>query len=149
MPAPRAEVRPATEADIALIEPRIQDLVELWRAFRQTPEEAMRLGITHGRAWYGEIDGQPAAMFGVVPHGRTGVPWAIFTRVVERYPIAFLKACREPLRAMQAEFDELVNYVDASNTKAIGWLVHLGFTVHPAEAFGIEGKQFHRFDWHV
>ena len=36
--------------------------------------------------------------------------------------------------------------VDARNARAIRWLRWLGFRIHPAEAHGIQGLPFHRFE---
>lgn len=147
--AHRVEIRPATLADIERIEARHQDREELWTSYRHTPEQAMRYGIEQGAACAGFIDDEPGGIFGVAAKGRVGAPWAIFTALVERHPRMFFKACHLPLMAMQSNFDYLVNYVDARNEKAVTWLKWLGFTIHPAEPFGVDQLPFHKFDWHV
>lgn len=143
------EIRPATLEDIALIEAREQDRLELWASFHHTPKQAMRYGLEHGAACIAFIDDEPAGIFGVVAQGRAGAPWAVFTDVAERKPRAFLKACRLPVAAIKSNFDYLVNYADARNSRVLAWLKWLGFTVHPAEPFGVDQLPFHKFDWHV
>lgn len=141
------EVRVATLRDVELIEARPQDVDELWSSTRQTPEEAIAFGINYGEAWIGFIDGEPAGIFGIVRRGEIGCPWAVLTSTIERNPIAFLRACRKPIEHMKASCGTLMNYVDVRNTKVIAWLSWLGFTIHPAEPFGLDGGLFHRFDW--
>lgn len=145
----KVSVRAAKLCDIARITPREQDVDELRAGLGGTPEQAMRFGIEMGTAWYGAIAGQPAGIFGFVQDGRIGCPWAVFTEVVERYPQSFLKACRPYVARMKRECDVLYNFVDARNTRVIRWIEWLGFTVHEAAPWGVEGRLFRRFDWHV
>jgi hypothetical protein len=144
------EFRPATLRDIGLITPREQDRTELWDGFHHTPEEALEYGISEG-ATFATLYGEPAAIFGcvdgVVPG--QGIPWAIFTDAIERYPLTFLRHARGPIEAMKANRRELVNFVDARNGHVVKWLKWNGFTIHPATPCGVEQKPFHRFDWHV
>lgn len=107
----------------------------------------MRYGIENGPAWIGALNGEPLGIFGVVPVERVGCIWAVFTELTEGHPMTFLRACREPLKQLQSEYDMLVNYVDAANTKVISWLTWLGFRMEKPAPFGIERKPFRRFEW--
>jgi ribosomal protein S18 acetylase RimI-like enzyme len=46
---------------------------------------------------------------------------------------------------MQDLFPVLVNYIDARNVDAIGWLQSLGFTVEDALPHGPDRLPFHKF----
>lgn len=77
-------------------------------------------------------DGKPIAIFGVrpLPGGRVGVPWMLTTvhmTMAQRRAVA--KASAAAVARMRAEFSTLKNFVHASNTRAIRFVQHLGFTV--------------------
>jgi hypothetical protein len=97
-------------------------------------------------AWTYEVDGEPAALFGVVPsaHGY-GVPWLLGTPATTRYPSEFWRHSVPAVRRMTEAFALLANYVDARNRPSIRYLRRLGFTIHPAEPWGVAGRPFHPF----
>ncbi len=81
-------------------------------------------------------------MYGIINYGDHSVVWAVFTRAIERHPIAFL---RESKRLADAFPCEVVNHVDARNVKAVKWFRWLGFLVSDPEPYGPNGALFHRF----
>jgi hypothetical protein len=95
------------------------------------------------------FDGEPVAMFGVVPAstltGR-GVPWMVASATLDRHQRLFLRHCRPAVEQMGRMFRHLCNHVDARNTKAVRWLAWLGFTVHPAQPHGPDRLPFHYFE---
>jgi hypothetical protein len=105
-------------------------------------ELCMRRGMLAGGARTVFIDDEPAAMFGIIDYGDHDVVWAVFTRAIDRHPIAFL---RESRRLAEAFDREVVNYVDARNEKAVKWFRWLGFDVSEPEPYGPAGALFHRF----
>lgn len=143
------ETRQAYLTDVDLISPRQQDAEELWAGFRVTPRQALIAGIEGSSATFFSINGNPGGIFGCTDHGELGIPWAIFTETIERYPRAFLKACREPVTTMKKKHSHLMNFVDARNTHVIGWLEFMGFTIEAAQPFGVDQMPFNRFSWHV
>lgn len=140
------EIRPAVLSELTLMVPRQRDIDELWSSCRYTPYKAIEFGITHGKAWVGYIGTDLLGVFGVVPHGEIGAIWAVFTDSIERHPISFLRSCLGPLKTMKSEYSVLINYVDERNTKVIQWLRWLGFTIYPAEPYGVDQLPFHRFE---
>lgn len=142
-------VRQAYLSDVDLIAPRRQDSAELWAGYRVTPRQALIGGIENSDASFFTINGKPGGVFGCTDHGSLGVPWAIFTATIEKHPREFLRACRGPVEAMKAKHSQLMNYVDARNEKVKAWLQFMGFTLLPAEPFGVDQLPFHRFEWHV
>jgi hypothetical protein len=105
-------------------------------------ERCMRLGLLAGGARTVFINDEPAAMFGIVDYGDHNIVWAVFTRAIERHPVAFL---RESKRLADAFDREVENFVDARNVKAVKWFRWLGFEVSEPQPYGPEGVLFHRF----
>jgi len=137
---------------------RQADIDELWAANRVSPDYALRRGIACSTlSWTGTVDGRPVCIFGVAPAsllGSVGVPWMIGTQEIDSHAKAFLRRNKAYVEHMAELYNYLVNFVDARNTRAIGWLKWLGFTVHEAKAHGPDGLPFHLFDmranhvWH-
>jgi hypothetical protein len=105
-------------------------------------ELCMRMGLFAGGARTVFINDEPAAMFGIIDYGDHNVVWAVFTQAIDRHPIAFL---RESRRLAEGFDREVVNYVDARNTKAVKWFRWLGFEVSDPVPYGPNGALFHRF----
>lgn len=143
---------PATLELIEAMEPHVRqaDIEELRAAGGNTPGEAMREGLRMSmEAWIGLVDGEPICCFGVNAVsllGRSGVPWMIGTDRIDRHAAGFLRRCRPVVQGWSESFDLLWNYVDARNTRAIRWLRWLGFEILPAQAYGLLGLPFHRFE---
>ena len=78
--------------------------------------------------------------------GGVGVPWMVAARLVEQYPLAFLRRCRPAVDYMAERYPVLTNAVDARNALAIGWLRWLGFTIKPAIPVGPDRLPFHPFE---
>lgn len=137
-------MRESMPGDTWLMLPDVRqaDIDEL-AALGVTPEHAIRYGLQHSSVtWTAFFDGHAGAMFGVVDRDGFGVPWAVFTTVIDRMPVTFLRASRRYLDQLARP---LVNYVDARNTKTVQWLSWLGFAIDDPEPFGIHGEPFHRF----
>ena len=96
--------------------------------------------------WTIEVDGEPAALFGVAPSDGTGSPWMLGTPALERAPKQLTKLGRQYVRLMNDKYATLLNYVDARSLKSVYWLARLGFTVQKeTEPYGAFGLPFHRF----
>jgi hypothetical protein len=136
-------IRATLPGDYYLLLPDLRQVeVDELAALGNDSERCMRLGLLAGGAQTVFINEEPAAMFGIVDYGDHNVVWAVFTRAIERYPIAFL---RESRRLADAFDREVVNYVDARNVKAVKWFRWLGFEVSDPVPFGAGGELFHRF----
>lgn len=116
--------------------------VEELAALGVDSELCMRRGMLAGGARTVFINDEPAAMFGIIDYGDHNVVWAVFTRAIDRHPVAFL---RESRRLAQAFDRDVINYVDARNVKAVKWFRWLGFDVSESEPYGPAGALFHRF----
>lgn len=98
----------------------------------------------HCRAFY--LQGELAGIFGCVRHdAEIGWPWLISGRAVERNRKAFLLACREQVEQMRLNHRTLLNFTDARYARALAWMRWMGFEMHPAVPYGIDGEPFHPF----
>lgn len=147
-----AEVRivEARGEHVALIAARMRaaDAAECWRGYRNTPEVALRESLAcSSSAWVAYVDGEPAAMWGLVPvSAASGIaaPWLLTTDVVERIPLTFVRQSLAYVRRAQDVFPMLVNFVDARYTRALRWAAALGFTIARPEPLGPDGELFCR-----
>lgn len=100
-------------------------------------------------SWTWLEDGLPLAIFGVGTRtliGDVGEPWLLTAQGLERHPIRFLRGSLNALSQMRAMFPRLENWVDARYVVCVRYLGWLGFTVHPAQPYGMRGQPFHRFE---
>lgn len=74
-----------------------------------------------------------------------GSPWLLATDEVARCPGALTKLTKGHIAQMLGTYSALYNYVDARNTDSVRWLERIGFTVEPAEPYGVAGLPFHPF----
>lgn len=127
----------------------------------QDTAEIVALGFSDARAalehalhrsdhvWAVLLDEEPVMLFGVSPKtmlSNTGVPWALGSGKLRG---AFIEAARKSRRLadyMLELYPYLENYVDARHTTSVKWLKFCGFTIHPAEPYGVNGELFHKFD---
>lgn len=110
---------------------------------------AMQRGYEASEAcWVGTIDGRPVCVFGVVRWSTlsmTGTPWLLATDEFEEEGLAIVKLSKTYSNLMKKRFRLLQNFVDVRQEKSIKWLKWIGFTIEPAEPFGVLGMPFHRF----
>lgn len=113
--------------------------------------EAVKL--SYGRlgrmAFVAELGGKIVSLWGYVPAsalGETAFPWMVGTNDLARIPGILKRTTTTYCGVVLGEYPLLVNYVDARNTVSIRWLRSVGFTLGPAEPFGVEQLPFHRFE---
>ncbi len=146
------EFKKADEMEARFIATHVReaDYLELADGTLTHPYDAMIRAINDDpeRSVTAYINGIPVCMFGVTPAGiclSSGIPWMIGTHFIDKTPKSFLRKCRDVVCKISNNFDYLVNYVDARNTRAVEWLKWLGFTINEAEPYGPKGLLFHKF----
>lgn len=149
----RVEISRALPEHIGAVAARVRqaDRVELHLAACELPEETLQRALAASSlAWTGMIDGVPVCMFGVSPGvilGDVGHPWMVGTDLVDRYPRTFLRRCKGCVKEMLAAYSTLENFAHEENTRALQWLIWLGFKVAmPGERMGPFGARFCRFE---
>lgn len=128
---------------------RERDADEIAAASGRDPLVSIQLSVAASvwsRAFY--YDGELMCIAGLAlfHDGRLAAPWALSTSMLDTRPKAFVKHSRSLVRDMLATHPHLYNFVDARNTKSIRWLRSVGFTIHPAIAYGVSGLPFHPFE---
>lgn len=129
---------------------RLADREELMASNAMSPAEAMHEGLrTASAARTGFVDGEPICMFGVSPYEPQpviGIPWMIGTDLLERHQRVFIRRCHREFAAVCEGYHYLVNWVDDRNVVAHRWLQWMGFRLHEAAPYGVEGLPFRMFD---
>lgn len=129
---------------------READRIELWASGHDDALQVLRDGVK--RSTHCSIacaDGVPGAIIGLSPINLiSGVaaPWMLGTEAIMDNRRALMSYTPDYIRIMLKAYPHLVNYVHAPNTKAVRWLRHIGFVLHPAEPYGPYGEPFHRFE---
>jgi hypothetical protein len=99
-------------------------------------------------SWTVEADGEVVCMLGLTAVsllGDHGVPWMLGTPLVDVHRRGLVRIAPSYIARMLAIYPTLLNAVDARNTKAIGWLRRVGFTLLPPQPLGVAGLPFHIF----
>ncbi|MCK8788008.1 hypothetical protein M0638_26995 [Roseomonas sp. NAR14] len=143
--------RPAEAADVAWIGPRLRpaDVAEV--AASSGIPAARGLALSHAAssmAITAEADGEPAAMFGVVPGSALlgeAVIWMLATPAADRQARAWLREAPQWIALLGDGWRVLRNHVDVRNRASVRWLVRMGFRLEPAVPFGVEGRPFYPF----
>lgn len=149
-----ADIRifPAAPADAQALAPllRPEDAAESWALDGREPVEGLLDSLQQSaRAWAASVDGEPAAMWGVVPIGLltgTAVVWLVTGQAVDRNRVTFLKECRRRLAEIQHDYPILVNVIHAKYTRAVRWATWLGFDVSKPFVHGPDGEPFVRIE---
>ena len=149
---PAYAIVPGTQEHVAQMLPHIRqaDRNEVMASAGRTVEDLLGRSVEQAElVWAGLVNDKVACIFGVTGASllsETGIPWMIGTHLVEQHAKAFLRRNRLIVATMLVRYPHLKNYVDARNTKAIEWLRWLGFSLKPAEPFGVYLMPFHPFE---
>lgn len=144
--------RPLQAGDIAHIAEHLRaaDRDELRAAKGEGVDfhDALGMSVLRSSHVWIAADAEPVAVFGVAPVSileGIGSPWFLSTPAAYKHPRALVVEGKRYLARMREVYPNLVNYVDERNEQSIRWLKRIGFTVHPAEPYGVAGRPFHRF----
>jgi hypothetical protein len=95
------------------------------------------------------VDGEVAAMFGLAGDGLgdTGEPWLLTSPAAERLaPFRYLRCGQTAVAEMLRAKPVLHNYVMASYTRAVRFVLLLGFTLGEPEPMGPNRVLFRKFE---
>lgn len=93
--------------------------------------------------------GEPVAVFGVAPLPHAAgyaSPWMLGTDTLSRHGRDIVQLGKRFAGRWNAEYEHLLNFVDARNTRSIAWLRHSGYSIRPAQPHGVNGEMFHLFE---
>lgn len=149
---PKYAIVPATLEHVTAMLPhvRIADRHEVMASSGLPMEAALPDSVKRSdMVWAGMVDDKVACIFGVAGASilsTTGYPWLLGTDLIEQHAKAFLRRNRAMVKVMLERYPYLTNYVDVRNATAISWLQWLGFTILPAEPYGMYRMPFHPFE---
>ena len=126
---------------------RKQDADEVKASHGYLPRQALKVSVEQSvKSTVILYKERPLAIFG---YGKLapgdGRPWMLSSEDVVFHPKAALIYGRQGVSEMLQDCDYLANYVSESNLLSKKWLKKLGFTLSPAESYGIHGEKFHYF----
>lgn len=144
-------IREARVVDIQALKDRLReaDIKEVIAAGNENAESALKNSFTRSSLRYCvDIDGAPAAMFGIVPdRGGTilggsvsGNVWFLGTAEMSKIKKTFVKLSRRIIASFLAEWPLLWNCVDARYICSVAWLRSCGAIFGPD--FEINGVDF-------
>ena len=148
------EVRPSSIDDAALLAPLLReadrDEMEAVLGAGYDCEAALKYGIEVSYQPYtGFMDGEPAAVFGVIPEPvkkKVGAIWMMGTDAIPQNPIPFLRSSLIWRDELFEPFNLLWNTVDKRNTLHIRWIKWLGFQfIREIPQFGEQKLPFIEF----
>jgi hypothetical protein len=145
----RFAIVPATPEHADALAPRMRaaDVAEVLASDGHAPAEALRYAIAAStEAWAWLVDGEVGAIWGLGLLSFVGdvwTPWLLTSELVDRFPKAFVRGCREQLGQL-GWHHVLVNFIDARHARALRWAKALGFELGEAVPYGPAGLPFRR-----
>lgn len=128
---------------------RAADLAEIEASTGGDPLDVLLISIAlSDAAWAWCRDGVPIMVGGVTPHPtdpEVAIPWALGSDEVSTDKAALLDMLAQRQLWTSSRYKRMENHVDARNKPALKFLELAGFTIHPAEPYGVLGLPFHRF----
>jgi hypothetical protein len=126
------------------------DAAEVMASHGWTPADAVRHSVRGSVEVFAAVkDDVPIAVFGVRLKSflsTEGHPWMLSTGGLPEHGHRAARASKRVMAYWLKKHTDLYNYVWAENEMAIKWLRWMGFTIHPAQPYGVAGELFHRFD---
>lgn len=145
-------VREATFYDVIDMHDDMRQSVkdELWAIGALTPLEALTQELEFCEdCRVFEVDGKPLCIWGVYQDsiiGNSGRPWLMCTEALSKHKYEFIRLCKNELVSILSRYDILHNVVDVRNVAAIKWLKWMGFKFFPAEPWGVESREFYKYE---
>lgn len=137
----------STDADLPFVSENIRDEDrDECLAVSESVEAILRYSVKESEhAWTARYFGEIVCVFGVatqVDEPSVGCPWMICTNAISRCPKQILRSAPVYLQFMEHRYSVLKNVVLASNTSAIRFIEHLGFTLGEPIEMGRRNQEF-------
>jgi len=128
-----------------------EDVEEVWAAGHVVPQKALSIGRARSRDTQTFLaNGRVLCIFGVgqiEAFKNVGVPWMLSSGELPKHYWRFARGSAEWMKQQTSKWTEMINYVDARNSRAVRWLAWLGFDIDVPRPYGPDDMPFHRFSW--
>lgn len=143
-------VRRSTKKDVEYLKTHLRqsDVDEIWASNHITPEGALEKGLDNSIFCCTVLNGQPIAMFGIVPHSILGYEasvWMLASDDLKKIKKRFLRHSKYFINMMLDFYPSLFNFVDDRNKDSINWLKYCGARIYDPKPYGVENKPFRYF----
>jgi len=152
MSRPAVEIRAPRPGDVEFVAQhmRAADAAEVRAGGREPLEALQRSVAVSALTWTAEVNGRPAAVFGVAPLGSAldprGAPWLLGTDDVPRSRRALAALTPRYIAEMLGMFPHLINCVHSRNAVAVTWLTRSGFVLGDTFDHPVTGEPFTTFE---
>ena len=146
----KVTVAPAMQEDVDFLRTRLRagDVRECDAALGVSGADGLQMSydVSH-LCWVGLHGNEPVLMFGVGHRDwdEHGYPWMLASDNIVKVRRELRNWSKEYIGKMLDQYPSLMNHVDARQPVAVRWLEWCGFTIEPAEPWGVQGLPFHRF----
>ena len=127
---------------------RLSDQNEIWASHHLYPQEALTRGVDDSIFCCTVLNGNPMAMFGIVPEtllGEKACVWLLASNDLVKIKRRFAKHSRYFVDMMLEYYPYLYNHVDDRNNESIAWLRFCGATIEEPKTYGVENMPFRYF----
>ena len=143
-------MRASVRDDIKYISDNLRenDIKEIWASDNILPLDALAEGFNESIACWTISNGNPIAMFGIVPEtvlGNKACVWLLATDGISDIRRRFARRSREFIKTLHEWYPYLYNYVDDRNKDSIAWLKFCGAKINEPEEYGVERMPFRYF----
>lgn len=138
-----------TEAHIKELAETMQqaDKDSVWATGHLLPEQAIRISLEKAEESRTFLIGDRVAAIVGVGKGsllcESRAAWMLGSKIIIKHPRQTMYESKQWIDTNIERYKVFRNYVDARHTRSIRWLKWLGFTIYPAEPFGVDGLPFH------
>lgn len=148
----RYKIRDARHEDVLAIAHNMRkcDIDEIWASAHIEPLHALSQGMKFSKVCkVATVNDVPIAMFGVVEahEDGCGCVWMLGTDGIAQNKSWVGKMSRIVIDEFLKEFSYMFNFVDARNKTSVEWLKRCGATVFDPQPYGLDGKDFHFFEF--
>lgn len=142
----RVELRLATPPDAEALARTMRkaDALEVRRSCGLEPLAVLQKSMEASGGTSGALllNGELAAIYGIVVTQELAIPWLLTSDVVERHKRAFFRTAKTVVDLWASEHPVLLQMVDDEYKGAQVFLERLGFRLHPAVPHGPFGAPF-------
>ena len=124
---------------------------EVWNSAALSPREAINSSVNKTNYPLTFLaDNKVVCIFGfgeASPLSMVAYPWMLGSYLLPKHYREFARVSKNCFQYIKDNYTSSKGYVDEDFTSSVRWLKWLGYTIHPAEPFGVYNHPFHLFTW--